>query len=139
MVHSRRAGIVVLVVVLAVGLCAALADGKKKRKKRRPVGTQVTLTHPSEAQFTGTVTSKRFACRNQRLVNVYYTDPSTAQTRPLAVERTDTLGNYQVDLVKPAFGGTYLAQAPSVSERGSLLCRAGESNPVVVPVVPLTP
>lgn len=124
-----------LAVVAAIGFCWGLADAKK----RRGWATQVTLTHPSDAQFAGRVSSRLKGCRSQRLVNLYYTDPATGQTQPLGVDRTTKKGRYQIDLSKPAFGGTYQTLAPKVSKRGSLLCRAGKSNVVTVPTVPLTP
>jgi hypothetical protein len=135
----KRTALIALAVVVAVGLCAGLAGAEKRDKKGRGWGTKVTLTHPADAQFAGKVSSKLAACVDQRLVNLYYTDPATGQTQPLAVDRTNKRGQYQMNLPRPAFGGTYQAQAPKVSKRGSLLCRAGRSNIVAVPVVPLTP
>jgi hypothetical protein len=137
MASLKKAGPVLIALVLALSLAAIPADGKKR--KRKPVGTQVTLTHPSEQQFAGVVRSKRYTCHNQRLVNLFYTDPVTGQTQPLSVQRSDKSGNYRVDLPKPVYGGTYHAEVPKVSKRGSLLCRAGQSNAIAVVGAPLTP
>src|SRR4051794_22300146 len=94
----RRAGIVLLVVVLAIGLGVAAADGKKKHKKAKKWPSQVTLSHPTDTQFTGVVSSKLDACRDTRLIGLYYTDAVTGQTQPLSVQRTNGKGHYQVDL-----------------------------------------
>jgi hypothetical protein len=107
----RRAGIALVVAVLALGLCGAVAGAKKHRKpKGQKWPSQVTLTHPSSTQFAGMVTSKLAACRDSRLVTLYYTDPVTLQTQPLSVQRTDKGGHYQVDLTTPAYPGTYQLQ-----------------------------
>ena len=111
----------------------------KKRHKKRGYATRVTLTHPSDTQFTGRVSSKLKACRNQRLVTVYYTDPFTGQIQPVSVQRTNKSGRYQVDLTHPAYGGNYQAKAPKVSKRRTRLCRAGASNVLTVPTVPQVP
>jgi hypothetical protein len=108
-------------------------------KKHRGFKTKVTLSHPSDSQFAGRVSSKLKGCRKQRLVNLYYTDPATGQTQPLAVDRTNKSGRYQMDLSKAAFGGSYYAQVPKVKKGGGKRCRAGKSKKKVVPVVPLTP
>jgi hypothetical protein len=134
----KRIGIVLLAVVLGFSLSGTLA-GAKKRHKRPGFGTKVTLTHPSETQFAGSVRSKLKGCRNQRLVNVYYTDPFTGQTQPISVQRTKKFGKYRVDLPHPAYGGTYQTVAPKVRKRGTLLCRAGKSNLVIVPPAPQVP
>ena len=128
-----------LALVLAVSLSWATADASKKHKKHLGFNTGVTVTHPSDTQFAGRVSSKLKGCRKQRLVNLFYTDPATGQTQPLAVDRTNKKGRYRMDLSKSPFGGTYYAQAPKVKKRRVQLCRAGKSNSIVVPVVPLTP
>jgi hypothetical protein len=134
----RRTGLTLLAALLALSL-AGLPAAAKKHRKRHGFGTQVTLTHPSDAQFAGRVSSKLKGCRKQRVVNLFYTDPATGQRQPLGVDRTNKKGRYEMDLPKPAFAGTYQTQVPKVSKRGSLLCRAGKSNAVTVPTVPLTP
>jgi hypothetical protein len=132
----RRAGIVLLVVVLALGLGAAAADGKKKHKKKaRKWGSSVTLTHPSDSQFTGVVGSKLDACRDSRLIGLYYTDPITLQTQPLSVQRTDGRGHYEVDLPSPAYPGNYQVQL--IEERikamhAPQICKGAQSNVVTV-------
>jgi hypothetical protein len=112
MLAWRRAGIALVVVALALGLGGALAGAKKRHGK--PTGqkwaSQVTLNHPATTQFAGTVRSKLSACRDSRLVTLYYSDPTTLQTLPLSVQRTDKNGNYQVVLTKDAFAGTYQVQ-----------------------------
>lgn len=126
--------------MLLVGLLAlSLAGLPAAAKKRRGFGTHVKLSHPSDTQFAGRVSSKLKGCRKQRVVNLFYTDPATGQRQPLGVDRTNKKGRYKLDLSAPAFGGTYQTQVPKVSKRGSLLCRAGKSNAVTVPTVPLTP
>jgi hypothetical protein len=138
MSHFRRTGLTVLAALLALSL-AGLPAAAKKHKKRDVFATRVTLTHPSDTQFAGRVSSKLEGCRKQRVVNLFYTDPATGQRQPLGVDRTNKKGRYEMDLSKPAFGGTYQTQVTKVSKRGSLLCRAGKSNALTVPTVPLTP
>ena len=107
----RRAGIVLAVAVLAIGLSAAVAGAKKKHKKKvRKWDSGVTLTHPSNNVFSGVVSSKLDACRKNREVVLYYTDPITFQTQPLSVQHTDGNGRYEVDLASAAYPGTYQAQ-----------------------------
>ena len=137
MVGLRRTTVALLVAALAFCVCGGLAAGKKRHK--RGYATRVTLAHPAENQFSGTVSSKLKGCRNQRLVTVYYTDPFTGQTQPISVQRTDKSGRYHVDLTHPAYGGNYQAKAPKVSKRGRRLCRAGQSSVLTVPTVPQVP
>ena len=126
---------VALALAFALSLCWAPAGAAKHRGFK----TKVTLSHPSDTQFAGRVSSKLKGCRKQRVVNLFYTDPVTGQRQPLGVDRTNKKGRYEMDLSRPAFGGTYQTQVPKVSKRKSLLCRAGKSNVVTVPTVPLTP
>jgi hypothetical protein len=118
----RRAGALVAVTVLVPALGAGVAAGanaspapdffsgwSKHFKRERVWASDVTLTHPSGTAFAGAVSSQLDACRNARLVTVYYTDPVTAQTQPLSVQRTDRDGRYQVSLQAPAYPGTYRA------------------------------
>ena len=125
-----------LALALVLSLCWASAGAAKRH---RGFKTRVTLSHPSDTQFTGRVSSKLKACRKQRLVNLFYTDPTTGQTQPLAVDRTNKKGRFRMDLSKSAFGGSYYAQAPKVKKGGVQRCRAGKSKKKVVPTVPLTP
>jgi hypothetical protein len=134
----RRTSVALLVAVLALCVCGGLAAAKKRHKKRG-YATQVTLAHPSENQFSGSVSSRLKGCRNQRLVAVYYTDPFTGRTQPVSVQRTNKFGKYHVDLTHPAYGGNYRAKAPKVSKRGTQLCRAGQSGVLTVPTVPQVP
>jgi hypothetical protein len=106
----RRAGILIVVALLVLSLAGTLAVAKKKKKKVHHWASQVTLTHPTETQFVGVVSSKLDACRKSRLIGLYYTDPNTGQTQPLSVQRTDGKGRYQVDLPKPAYAGNYQVQ-----------------------------
>src|SRR3954453_9277639 len=132
----RRAGIVLLVVVLAIGLGVAAADGKKKHKKKaKKWPSQVTLSHPTDTQFTGVVSSKLDACRDTRLIGLYYTDAVTGQTQPLSVQRTNGKGHYQVDLPKPAYAGTYQVQLVEQRIRAMKapqICKGAQSNVVTV-------
>lgn len=128
-----------LVLGLALVLSVCWAPAAASKKKHRGIKTSVTLKHPSDSEFTGSVKSRLSGCRKQRLVNLNYTDPTTGQTQPLAVDRTNKKGKFRMDLSKAAFGGTYRAQAPKVKKRGTQLCRAGKSKGIVVPTVPLTP
>jgi len=106
----RRAGILIVVALLVFGLAGTLAVAKKKKKKIHHWPSQVTITHPTEAQFAGVASSKFKDCRKSRVIGLYYTDPNTGQTQPLSVQRTDGNGRYQVDLAKPAYAGTYQVQ-----------------------------
>lgn len=107
----RRAGVVLIVVVLALGLGGALAGAKKKHKKKgRAWGAKITLRHPSPTRFTGTVDSKLAACFKGRLVNVFFTD-STGNTALLSVQRTNGKGRYEINLTQAAYPGVYQAQA----------------------------
>ncbi len=105
----RRAGVVLIVAALALGLGSVVADAKHKRKGHA-WGSKITLQHPSAQTFTGTVKSKFAACRQGRLVKVIYTDP-TGSSALLSVQRTNRKGRYEVDLTQPAFSGTYQAVA----------------------------
>ena len=109
MLLIRRAGTLLLIAVLALGLGAAAAGAKKKHKKIRTWGSSVTLTRSADQQFTGVVGSKLKACRNSRVITVYYTDPNTGQTQPVSVQRTDSKGHYRVDLPTPPYAGGYQA------------------------------
>jgi len=112
MVVLRRAGVVLIVALLALGLGGALAGAKKKHKRKGHVwGAKITLAHPSATQFTGTVDSNLAACRDQRLVNVFYTDTASGTTTLLSVQRADGKGRYEVNLTQPAYPGVYQAQA----------------------------
>jgi hypothetical protein len=107
----RRAGIVFVVLVVALGLGGASAGAKKKhQKKGHPWGSQMTLSHPSTTQFSGVVSSKLDACRSSRVVVLFYTDPNTRQTSPLSVQRTDGKGRYEVNLSTPTYPGEYQAE-----------------------------
>ena len=125
-----------LTLALVLALCWAPVGAANKH---RGFKTKVTLSHPSDSEFAGRVSSKLKGCRKQRLVNLYYTDPTTGQKQPLAVDRTNKKGRFKMDLSKAAFGGSYYAQAPKVKKGGTQQCRAGKSKKKVVPVVPLTP
>jgi hypothetical protein len=108
---ARRAGVLLLVAALVLALGATLAAGKKhKKRKGKAWASKITLVHPAPTEFTGTVSSKLDACRNRRLVTVYYTDPVTGQTQPLSVQRTGGDGRYEVSLPAPAYAGSYQAQ-----------------------------
>jgi hypothetical protein len=133
MVQLRRAVVLVVVVALVLAVGGGLAVAKKKKKRKKQGGTfesQVTLSLPTITHFEGVVGSKQDACRQQRLVTVYYTEPSTGQVLPLSVQRTDNDGRYAFDLVKPAYPGNY--QAVLIEERVKpkdvpYTCKAAES------------
>ena len=131
----RRAGIVLVVAVLAIGLSGAVAGAKKKHKKVRKWGSGVTLTHPSSTVFSGQVSSKLKACRKNPEVVLYYTDPITFQTQPLAVEHTNGKGHYEVDLASPAYPGTYQTQLIKrriKAMHAPQICRGAQSAPFTV-------
>jgi hypothetical protein len=132
----RRAGILLTVLVLAIGLAGAVAGAKKKHKRKGASWpSKVTLAHPSSTQFTGTVGSKLGACRDSRVVKLTYTDPNTGQTWPLSVQRTDGGGGYQVTLTTPAYAGTYqvlVDQRKIRAMKATQTCKATQSS--VVPV-----
>jgi hypothetical protein len=113
MVVLRRAGVVLIIAVLVLGLGGAIAGAKKKHKKKKGHvwGAKITLVHPSATRFTGTVDSGLAACSAGRLVNLFYTDVSSGQTALLSVQRADGKGRYEVDLTQPAYPGVYQAQA----------------------------
>ena len=101
-----------IVALLAFCLGGAIAGAKKKHKRKGHVwGAKITLAHPSPSQFAGTVDSNLAACREQRLVNVFYTDTASGTTTLLSVQRTDGRGRYEVNLTQPAYPGVYQAQA----------------------------
>jgi hypothetical protein len=106
----RRAGVALMVAILAMGLGGAVAGAKKKHKKGHAWGSKITLTHPSPTRFGGKVDSSLAACRKHRLVNVFYTDAGSGTTTLLSVQRTDGKGRYEVDLPQAAFPGAYQAQ-----------------------------
>jgi hypothetical protein len=107
----RRAGVALVVAVLALGAGGAVAGAKKKHRKGHVWGSKITLAHPSPTRFSGKVDSSLAACRKHRLVNVFYTDPASATTTLLSVQRTDGKGRYEVDLPQAAFPGAYQGQA----------------------------
>ena len=83
----RRAGALLVVIVLVLGLGGALATAKKKhhKKKGRAWNSEVTLTHQASTQFGGVVSSGLGGCAASRVVTLTYTDPITGQTSPLSV------------------------------------------------------
>jgi hypothetical protein len=131
MMVLRRAGVVLIVVVLALGLGGAIAGAKKKHKKKGHVWpTKITLEHPSATQFRGTVSSGLAACTQARLVNLFFTDP-TGNSTLLSVQRTDGKGRYEVDLTQNAYPGTYQAQAaqePIRAMKARQICKVAASN-----------
>jgi hypothetical protein len=110
MMVVRRAGVVLVVAVLALGLGGTVAGAKKHKRKGHVWGSKITLAHPAPTQFNGKVDSTLEACRKHRLVNVFYTDPDSATTSLLSVQRTDGKGRYEVNLPQNAFRGAYQAQ-----------------------------
>ena len=130
MVVLRRAGVVLIVAVLALGLGGSLAGAKKKHKKKGHVwGSRITLVHPSPTRFTGRVHSNLAACFKGRLVNVFYTDPE-GNNALLSVQRADGKGRYEVDLTQPAYPGVYQAQAAKErirARKAPQTCRAADS------------
>jgi hypothetical protein len=128
MAFLRRAGIILIVVVVAVGLGGPAAGAKKK--KVRKWGSQVTLTHPSSTQFAGVASSKLKACRQGRQAVLYYTDPITGQTQPLSVQRTNSKGRYEVNLPSPAYAGNYQTQLIKQrirAQKAPQICRGAQS------------
>jgi hypothetical protein len=126
----RRAGVVLIIAVLALGLGGAFAGAKKHKKKGRAWGSKITLAHPSSTQFTGRVDSKLAACFKGRLVNLFYTDP-TGNTALLSVQRADGKGRYEVDLTQAAYPGVYQAQAAHEkirAQKAPQTCKESASN-----------
>jgi hypothetical protein len=136
MAWVRRAGILLTVLVLALGLAGAVAGAKKKHKKKGNAwASTVKLTHPSSTQFSGAVGSKLGACRGSRVVTLTYTDPNTGQTLPLSVQRTDGGGGYQVTLTTPAYAGIYqvlVAKRKIRAMKAPQTCQAAQSGTVAV-------
>ena len=129
MVVLRRAGVVLIVAVFALGLGGGLAGAKKHKKKGHVWGSRITLAHPSPMRFTGRVHSKLAGCFKGRLVNVFYTDP-TGNSTMLSVQRTDGKGRYTVDLTQAAYPGVYQAQAAKErirARKAPQTCRAAQS------------
>jgi hypothetical protein len=127
----RRAGVVLIVAVLALGLGGPLAGAKKKPKKRKGQvwDSKITLQHPSATQFAGTVDSSLPACFKGRLVNVFYTD-TAGNTALLTVQRTDGKGRYEVNLTQAAYPGVYQAQAAHErirARKAPQTCKAADS------------
>jgi hypothetical protein len=134
MAWVRRAGILAVALVIALGAGGAVAGAKKKHKKKgTPWASQVTLTHPLTNQFKGHVSSKLGACESSRVVTLFYTDPQNGLTSPLSVQRTDGKGDYVVTLPKDAFFGTYqaeVAQRKIRARKAKQTCK-GAKGPVV--------
>ena len=129
MVVLRRAGVVLIVAVLALGLVGGLAVAKKHKKKGHVWGSKITLAHPSPRRFSGVVHSKLAACFKGRLVNVFYTDPGGNKAL-LSVQRADGKGRYVVDLTQDAYPGVYQAQAAKErirARKAPQTCRATDS------------
>jgi hypothetical protein len=126
----RRAGVVLIVVVFALGLGGAIAAAKKhKKRKGHYWGAKVTLQHSSATQFTGKVDSGLGACFKGRLVNLFFTD-STGNTTLVSIQRTDGKGRYEINLTQAAYPGVYQAQAPYERVRARKAgqnCRAADS------------
>jgi hypothetical protein len=90
MVSLRRAGALLLMIVLVPGLGGALAIAKKNhQKKGHAWGSKVTLTHQTSTEFAGRVSSGLGACAASRVITLTYTDPNTGMVSPLSVQRTD--------------------------------------------------
>jgi hypothetical protein len=136
MAWVRRAGILLTVLVVALGLGGAAAGAKKKHKKKGTAwASQVTLGHPATTQFNGAVDSKLDACRSSRVVTLFYTDPNNGLTSLLSVQRTDGRAKYQVVLPKDAFAGTYqvqVAQRKIRAHKAPQTCKAAESPAINV-------
>lgn len=131
----RRAGILIVVGMLILGLAGTLAVAKKRKRKLHHWPSHVTLTHPSDTTFAGVASSKLKACRKSRVVGLYYTDPNTGQTQPLSVRRTGSDGRYQVDLPKPAYAGSYQVQLITQRIRAlkaPQICRGAQSPVLTV-------
>jgi hypothetical protein len=126
----RRAGVVLIIASLALGLGGALAGAKKKHKKKGHAwGSKITLQHPSATRFRGTVDSNFSACFKGRLVNLFYTDPS-GNSAILSVQRADGKGHWTVDLTQSAYPGVYQAQAAKEkirAKKAPQTCRAANS------------
>ena len=127
----RRAGVVLIIAVLALGLGGVIASAKKKHPKRKghSWGSKITLQHPSATQFRGRVDAGLAACFRGRLVNVFFTD-SSGNRALLSVQRTDGKGRYEVDLTQAAYPGVYQAQAAKErirAKKAPQTCRSAES------------
>jgi hypothetical protein len=126
----RRVGVVLIVVVFALGLGGAIAGAKKHKKgKGHYWGSKVTLQHSSATQFTGKVDSGLGACFKGRLVNLFFTD-STGNTTLVSIQRTDGKGRYAINLTQAGYPGVYQAQAPYERVRARKAgqnCRAADS------------
>jgi hypothetical protein len=125
----RRAGVLLVVAVLAVGLGGSLAGAKRHKRKAHSWGSKISLQHPSANRFKGTVHSGLAACFEGRLVNLFYTDPS-GNKAILSVQRTNGKGRWTVDLTQPAYPGVYQAQAAKERTRAHKApqkCRAARS------------
>jgi hypothetical protein len=126
----RRAGVVLVIAVLALGLGGSFAGAKKHKKKGHAWGSKITLAHPSSMQFTGRVDSTLAACFKGRLVNLFYTD-TTGNTALLSVQRADGKGRYEVDLTQAAYQGVYQAQAAHErirAQKAPQTCKEAASN-----------
>jgi hypothetical protein len=109
MMGVRRAAAILGLLVIVLSLATGTSDAKR-HKKGHAWASGITLVNSAPTAFDGKVSSKLGACRSQRLVTIYYTDPQTGQTQPLSVQRTANDGRYQVSLTTPAYAGTYQAQ-----------------------------
>jgi hypothetical protein len=152
MVRLKRTAALLAVAALALAVGGSQASGSvattakhkkhkkhKKKKKKQPRSeawaSSVTLRLPTLTHFDGSVGSPLAACRTQRLVAVYYTDPGTAQVLPLSVQRTDSAGNFAFDLPRAAFPGSYqaiLIEQQVKANDALQTCRAAESTPLTV-------
>jgi hypothetical protein len=132
MMVLRRAGVVLIVAALTLGIGGAIAGAKKKHKRKGHTwSSKITLQHRASTQFTGTVDSKFAACFKGRLVNVFFTDTSSGQTALLSVQRTNGKGRYRVDLTQAAYPGVYQAQAAKErirAQKAPQTCKAATSN-----------
>jgi hypothetical protein len=137
MVVLRRAGALLVVIVLVLGLGGALATAMKKhhKKKGRTWNSEVTLIHQASTQFGGVVTSGLGGCAGARVVTLTYTDPNTGQTSPLSVQRTDSAGHYDVRLTEDAFAGAYqvlVAERKIRARKAPQRCLAASSTTITV-------
>ena len=136
MAWVRRAGILLTVLVVALGLGGAAGGREEEAQEegQRP-GTPGDPGSPSSNQFTGAVGSKLEACRSSRVVTLFYTDPNNGlDLTPLGAAHRRQ-GRLQGGLPSDAFAGTYqvqVAQQTIRAHKAPQTCKAAESPAIGV-------
>jgi hypothetical protein len=96
---------------LVTALCIGLAGTAAAETEVKQVKTEVKLLEVNRTtfmEFTGKIASSK-ACRDDRLVTLWYKPSEGAQPQRLGSDRTNRKGAFDIDLASPAVMGHYAA------------------------------